>query len=373
MNKQTVTYLLTILFSVFFLFAANKIAMSDYPFGKSEEADSLFKAVVLSVSQQDATTGLPEDTLSFQAKFLDGPKKDQMVSATQSLNSAIPSIRAVETGDKILLLQQPGSAPNELVWHYLEHIRSNAVFVFALAFVGALLLFGRIKGLNILLSLVFTLISIFAVLLPAILSGKNIYYWSLLVSLFIVIMTLFITNGINAKSFATIFGCLGGILVAGLLMLLMDGIIHLTGILNEDSIYLIYLQTKNPIDLKAIVFASVTIGAIGAIMDIAMDISAALHEIKSKVENADAKTLLHSGMTIGRDILGTMANTLVLAYIGSSLAVVLLLLAYNQSLIHLLNRELVIVEMLQMLIGIFGILASIPLTSYICAKLYTKT
>ena len=370
MDRRKLTYILTILLSVFFLFAGNKIATNDYPFGRSEEADSLFKATVVSVhNASDANA----DSLSFQAKFLNGPNKGQTISALQPLSAAAASIRIVEPGDKILLLHQSGSAPGEFGWHYIEHIRSNAVLYLALAFAAALLLFGRMKGLNILLSLVFTLIAIFAILLPAILSGKNIYYWSLLISLFIVVMTLLLTNGANAKSFATILGCLGGIMVAGLLMLLMDKLIHLTGIINEDSIYLLYLKTKNPIDLKAIVFASVIIGAIGAIMDIAMDISASLHEIKSQLKQADAKTLMHSGMTIGRDILGTMANTLVLAYIGSSLSVVLLLMAYNQSLIHLLNRELVIVEMLQMLIGSFGILSSIPLTSYICSKLYTKT
>ncbi len=373
MNKQKSTYLLVVIFSVFFLFAANKIATNEYPFLRSEEADSLFKATVVSVQPFDGSAAYTADSLAFQAKLLNGPQKDQIVSAMQPLNVVVSSIRLVETGDKILLLHQPGSTPGEFGWHYIEHIRSNAVLYLAIAFAVALLLFGRMKGLNILLSLAFTFIAIFAVLLPAILSGKNIYYWSLLISLFIVVMTLFITNGINAKSFATILGCLGGIFIAGLLMLLMDAVIKLTGIVSEDSIYLLYLKTNNPIDLKAIVFASVIIGAIGAIMDIAMDISASLHEIKSKVTQADAKTLLHSGMTIGRDILGTMANTLILAYIGSSLSVVLLLLAYNQSLIHLLNREMVIVEMLQMLIGSFGILSTIPLTSYICAKLFTKT
>ena len=152
----------------------------------------------------------------------------------------------------------------------------------------------------------------------------------------------------------------------------MDNIIKLTGYVDENSVYLVYLNEENPIDLKAIIFSSIIIGAIGAIMDVAVDISVALKEIADKVKDSSFHSIVKSGLTIGRDILGTMSTTLILAYIGSSLSVVLLLVAYNSSLTYLFNREMIVVEILQALVGSLGILFTIPLTSIICGILYTR-
>jgi uncharacterized membrane protein len=137
----------------------------------------------------------------------------------------------------------------------------------------------------------------------------------------------------------------------------MDRTLALTGVLSEESVYLTYLPMETPIDLKAIIFAAIVIGAIGAIMDVAMSISSALWEIAGTSESASFETLFRSGINIGRDVMGTMANTLILAYIGSSLSVVLLISVYSSSLLYLLNREMIVVEILQALVGSFGISA----------------
>ena len=133
-----------------------------------------------------------------------------------------------------------------------------------------------------------------------------------------------------------------------------------------------YISTGTPIDLKAIIFAAILIGALGAIMDVSMSISSSLWEVKEKSGATSFNTLFRSGMNIGRDVMGTMANTLILAYIGSSLSIVLLLSAYSTSLIYLLNREMIVVEILQALVGSFGILFAMPLTSFICAIIYKE-
>ncbi len=108
----------------------------------------------------------------------------------------------------------------------------------------------------------------------------------------------------------------------------------------------------------------------GAIMDISISISSALFEVREKAESIIPTDLIKSGFNIGRDILGTMSNTLILAYIGSSLSVILVLIIYSASPLELLNRERVIVELLQSLVGIIAILGTIPLTSVICGLFY---
>lgn len=124
--------------------------------------------------------------------------------------------------------------------------------------------------------------------------------------------------------------------------------------------------------MKSIIFGCIVIGALGAIMDISMDISSSLYEIKKHRKDITFSEMLKSGMEIGRDVIGTMSNTLVLAYIGSSLSSILLLLTYSSSLFEVLNREMVIVDLLQAVIGSMAILLTIPFTAIVGAWLFTK-
>ena len=149
----------------------------------------------------------------------------------------------------------------------------------------------------------------------------------------------------------------------------MDGVLKLTGYVDENSIYL--KQLNMAIDLKAIIFAGILIGAVGAIMDVSIDIASSLSEVSSKMEKPSFGEIVKSGFNIGKDIMGTMTNTLILAYIGSSLSIVLLLTSSSHSLVYLFNLEMITVEILQAVVGSIGILTTIPLTSIIAAGLYT--
>ena len=129
-------------------------------------------------------------------------------------------------------------------------------------------------------------------------------------------------------------------------------------------------EDGTPINLRALIFAMITIGAMGAVMDVAMDISSSLFEVKRHAPEITDKDLFRSGLNIGRDVMGTMANTLVLAYIGSSLCTILLKISYANSMLELLNTEGIIVELLNALIGSLAILLTIPLTALVCVAVY---
>jgi uncharacterized membrane protein len=181
-----------------------------------------------------------------------------------------------------------------------------------------------------------------------------------------------ITNGPSSKSFTTILGCVFGVTVAALLNVVFSKLMHMSGIIDEHSVYLQYLSNGKTLDLKALIFAMTIIGALGAVMDVAMDISSSLTEIHHHNPELSFIELYKSGIRIGRDVMGTMANTLVLAYAGSSLCSTLLNITYSASLLELINREGVAVELLQSLLGSMAILLTIPLTSIVCSVLYTK-
>ena len=309
-----------------------------------------------------------ERVITFWARILSGERKGEQVKVVQTIdnltgNGQLP----VSEGDKLFIFQT--GSPQEESWEAGEFYRSDAILLLAGVFLLGLLLFGRRKGLMTILSLVLTCLAVFVVFVPAILAGYNAYAVSVITCLFTIAMTLSLVSGPSKKSLAAALGCAGGVGVAGILSVVMDKLMKLTGYLNDETMYVSLLNEANPIDLKGIVFAAIVIGAMGATMDVAMDISSSLFEIHRKVPDISYSHLVQSGFTIGRDIMGTMANTLILAYIGSSLTTVLLYASYQASLSQLLNRELIIVELLQALSGSIGILCTIPISAFIASAL----
>ncbi|HWP52412.1 MAG TPA: YibE/F family protein [Clostridia bacterium] len=375
--KQKIIYVASIILSILYLVIGSKVASSNLPVFEHIYQDSCEKAQVQGIiARQSAAQevgGVQYGrgvNIVFGAKLLTGPQKGAMITALQNCDPDSPyQLREVKTGDHILITQNP-DLQGDIKWIMGEYVRTDTLLIFAAAFGLMLIFFGRSKGVNTIFSLMFTCLSIFTVFVPAILSGKNIYFWAILTCAFIIIMTLLIVNGANKKSLCSAIGCFSGILVSGALTLFADHFLQLTGMVDEESLFLKYLIDDYTIDLKAIIFAAILIGAVGAIMDVAISLSSALYEVYEATPDCPPAAIIRSGMTIGRDIMGTMSNTLVLAYIGGSLSLTLLLMAYSSSLLGLLNREMIIVEVLQALVGSFGLLLTIPLTSAVCATIY---
>lgn len=384
MIRKITVYLFTVTFSLLFLYFGNYIITGGKGMpskANQESIQEMLKARVIQINNRNIQkieddSGSGETTtenisIEFTAKILNGYKKGMKVPAVQTVDSYLPvKIKEIEVGDKILLCRINDPKDGNY-WMFAEYLRSDTLLWLGGAFIALLIVFGHIQGINTILSLTFTCVSVFYVLIPAILAGKNIYFWSICVAVFITAMTLLIVYGTSKKALCAAMGCLAGTAVSGGIASVTGYIMNLTGVLNDESLYLLYLNPENPINLKAITFAAILIGAIGAIMDVAISLSSALYEVKEKAPDTPVNEIFRSGLTIGRDMMGTMANTLVLAYIGSSLSLVLLLIAYRTSWLGLFNRELIVAEILQTLSGSIGILFTIPLTSLICAWIYS--
>ncbi len=378
-KKQHIAWVLTVLLSALYILVGNKIATRNYIMRDdlaNGVAEKMKVTKVLDLEYEYTLFGdeaeiRGEDIILFEGKFLSGYKKGQVVRAVQRVdNMYAVDMRPEKEGGTIIVYANP-DPEIDVKYMFAEHHRVTVLWVLIGVFGLLMLLFGRGKGLNALIALIFTIGSIFLVFLPAVLSDGNIYVWSLVTCAYIILMTLLIVSGWTRKSLAAIIGCAGGTAISGILVVFCDLFLHTTGLVNEDSMYLMMLEPDNPIDIKAIIFAAIIIGAVGAVMDVAMDISSSLAELKSQVPDISRAQLIKSGFTIGRDIMGTMSNTLILAYIGSSLSTTLLLVAYNSSVLLLFNTEMIVVELLQTIAGSFGILLSIPLSSIVCAVLYT--
>ena len=376
MIKIKITYLLTVFFSILILIIGHKIAVRD-TFNLRNLTQEVVKAKVTRIIEQDIVEQslIEEDVpitgsgerIFFEAKITDGRRKGETVFAIQSMNSFLHgSQKEVKSGSSILLI----NSNNE--WYFNGYLRINGIIVLICVFVFCLLLFGRGKGFNTILSLTLTCGAIFAVFIPAILSGMNIYLMSIIVCVYTITMMILIILGYNKKALAAIIGCAGGVIVAGIIAIIMDSALHLTGIVDDQSRYLINLPGDLKLNLKAIIFAGIIIGAMGAIMDVAVSLASSLWEIKEQVKSISFKELFRSGVTIGRDIMGSMADTLILAYIGSSLTVVLILTIFSGSLLGLFNSEMIAVEILQALAGSIGILFAMPLTAFFSSIIYLR-
>ncbi len=377
-TARAVLYVLTVLLSVAFLYAGNRLAAAGGGVLPPLTGADFLPATVQTITSREVSElpGLAEGqtvqqvTLRFIAKQKDGTT----VAAQQVIDGySTVHLEEVRVGNRVLLYPNPDPATTAAAPYVLDdYQRAGGTLAVCAVFCVLLLVFGRMKGLHTLVSLLLTFGAVFLVFLPLVLGGYNIYLSAIAVCIYVIVSTLLLVNGANAKTLVAIAGCSAGVLFAGLLTVLLSVTLRLTGMASQEAIYLADLGTRNPVDLKAIVFAGILIGAVGAVMDVAMSLASALWELREAAAAPSFGMLLKSGMNIGRDMMSTMANTLVLAYIGSSLSTVLLLVAYASSLDGLFNREMIITEVLQAVIGSMAILLAIPLTSLIASAVYTR-
>lgn len=207
--KNKIILIATILASVLFLFWGNKIAAKDFPDPTNGQGMESQEAVVTEITGRssekiDMEGSSPQEasTISFHAKLLTGGQKGKTVTATQSFQPGISSqMKEVEAGDKLILIKSENEG-SESQWVAGDYVRTDALMVLGGLFALALLFFGRSKGLHTIISLVFTCLAVFAVFIPAILSGKNIYFWAILTSSFIIVMSYLIVNDANKKTLA---------------------------------------------------------------------------------------------------------------------------------------------------------------------------
>ena len=364
-NKNTIIWIINFVISIVLIFVGYKITKNKYIALSGNGAAK--EAVVTEIIDKNESSydvdGKITKTVEviFKAKLTENGK---IVTASQSIDNYSSLSKVVAKGNKILMYETNGT------YFFGDYVRINKIIILMIIFFTLLIILGGIKGFNTLISLMFTCAAIFVFFLPSILSGYNIYFSAIITCIYIIIMTLLFINGLSKKTLTTILGCVFGVITAGIIFFIMNKVLYLTGVCCEDELYLQMLDVN--INLKAIIFAAIIISSMGAVMDVSMDISSALFEIKKHKQNISFKEMLKSGLNIGKDIMGTMANTLILAFIGKSLSTVLLIMTYSSSIGEIFNKELIIVNMLEALIGSMSILLTAPITSIICSYVYNN-
>ncbi|MEL5896840.1 YibE/F family protein [Clostridium sporogenes] len=232
-----------------------------------------------------------------------------------------------------------------------------------------MILIGRWKGIKSLLTLGITVFFIVNVFFKYILKGYNPFIVSIFVCICITTITFVIVSGINRKTISAILGTTGGVMIAELIAVFVGNLCKVNAISSEEAQTLLYSNLNNPLNFKNIFFATVLIGALGAVMDVSMSISSSMSEIKEANRNISTAKLMKSGMNIGRDIMGTMSNTLVLAYASGATFLILSCMANGVTLLDMINQDMIACEIIKTLSGSIGLIFTIPLTVIISGML----
>ena len=243
--------------------------------------------------------------------------------------------------------------------------RSGILFWLSALFCALLIYVGKIKGLYSLISIVLTCFLITTLLSPMILIGINPVIGSLLIALLSTAITMYAVGGFNKKSSSAILGCLLSIIFATFLAYATVKIASLNGFTDEEAMFL--FSTHPQLDFVGLVISMIILATLGAVMDVAMSIASTINEIYTIDNTKTIKELFKSGMNVGRDIIGTMANTLILVYMGSSLP--LILLANNIDYTKFTNLASVVTEISSALIGSCAIIICVPITALVASRL----
>lgn len=243
--------------------------------------------------------------------------------------------------------------------------RDNTLIFITAFFFICLVIVGRKKGVASLISIAATICLMFFVLMPLILHGFSPIIAAVLVSVLSTIITVYLVGGFNAKSTSAVVGTMLSLIFAALLSMSVIYYARLTGFAGEENMFL--YSAHSTLNFKGILAASMIIAALGALMDTSVSIASTINEIYETNKSLTIKQLFISGMNVGRDIIGTMSNTLILVYLGSSLSLVLL--ANNIDMQKFFNLNQVATEISSALIGSIAILMCVPITAIISAYL----
>lgn len=304
---------------------------------------------------------------SVELKILTGTHKGEKVIVDNMLMGNPAYDIKLNNGDRVILhVEQADGGVNFFI---ADKQRVNVLYVLAGIFFALLIFIGQKKGFNSLVSILITLGLIFGVLTPLILNGMNPILATVLICVLSSVIAIYLVGGFNAKSSAAILGTVLSLVIAGMLSILSIKFAALTGFSSEESMF---LYTAHPdLNFVGVLASAMIIGALGAVMDIGMSISSTVNEIFCSNEQMGVKDLFTSGMNVGKDIIGTMSNTLILAYLGSALSLVLL--SSNIDLQKFFNLNQVATEISSALIGSIAIVLCVPITAIIAAYMIKKS
>lgn len=294
-------------------------------------------------------------------EILQGKFKGKITSGTNRLSGSLEQDKLFEIGDKILVtIDYTGDEIRNVT--LVDHYRINYEILLIGIFIIVLVSFAGIVGIKSILSFIFTILAIWKVLIPLFLLGYNPVIVGIVTTLILICVIIGLVYGIDKKSLAAIGGSLAGALVTCFMALFFVSKFKIHGAVMSFSESLLYSGYEN-LNLTEIFIASIFIASSGAVMDVAVDITSAVAEVVEKKPDITKLEAIKSGINVGRSIMGTMMTTLLLAYSGGYIGLLMVFMAQGTPIINILNLKYVSSEILHTLVGSFGLITVAPFTA----------
>ena len=314
----------------------------------------------------DSTEGILRGSMKLKIELLSGRYKGDVLEVTNYLSYKYNVV--VKKGDTISV-RIDTTGENEYAVTVYNYDRSKLLLGLILLFVIAVMAIGGIQGVKAVAALAVTFVSIIFLLVPLVLKGFPSIPVTIVIIAITTVISFLLIGGIQSKTVAAFLGSMVGVILAAAIAMVAGKLCHVSGFQMEDAENLYYIKFDTALKVRGLFICGVLIASIGAVMDVAMSVSSAVNELHVVNPTLTVRELFRSGMTIGRDAMGTMANTLILAFAGTSLNMIILLYSYGVTFTQLMNTDYVAVEIIQSIAGSLGIVFTVPAAAIISAWL----
>lgn len=368
-RKKVVRYLIYLLFvCVFavFVFKLNQVEKTELVVRTGQTFE---KAEVTEILQDNLNSnGTRVGEQKVRVKMLTGARKGEKLDVTSSSGYLFGA--ACTVGMKVVVMQSV--AGETTIASVYSQDREWVIYIFALLYLLALCVIGGKQGIKGCLGLIFTFFCVIFVYLPLVYLRFSPFWAAVFICFLTTLVTMYLIGGPTKKTCAATLGTLAGVVLAGLSAWCFSKASGISGYNVSDIETLMTLWNTNRIQIGGLLFSGLLISCLGAVMDVAMSISSAIDEIYKQNNSLTRKELFKAGMRVGRDMMGTDSNTLILAFAGSSVSTLLLDYAYDLPYQQIINSNNIGIAIMQGLAGSFGIVLSVPLTVLICTVLFHK-
>ena len=329
----------------------------------STEGQSYEKAVVTKITKDNlAEDGERYGTQEVRVQVKSGAYAGEEFDAVNPSGSLF-GMENCEVGSRVIVIVS-STDDNAVVTVYSKD-RTMAIYLFVLFFCLVICMIGGKKGVKAIASLAFTGVCIVYLMFPLMYRGISPIGITIVVVILSTLLTLWLLGGVSKKTVSAVVGTVSGVVVVGKAA-------GITGYNVSDIETLNYVAQNTQIKIGQLLFSGIIIAALGATMDVGMSIASTIQELHERSPQLGKKELFVSGIRVGRDMMGTMANTLIFAYVGGSLSTLVVNYAYNLSYNQLINSYVIGTEIMQGLSGTLGVVLTVPIAAAVAAVLIGK-
>ena len=367
-KKKTVrhlVYLLLVCVFAVFVIKLNQVEKTELVVRTGQTFEKAKVVKVLEDNLQENGTRVGEQKV--RVRMLTGERKGEELDITSSSGYLFGA--ACKPGMKVIVMQSV--AGDSTVASVYTQDREGVIYIFAIIYLLALCLIGGKQGIKGCLGLIFTFFCVIFVYLPLVYLKFSPFWTAVFVCFITTLVTMYLIGGPTRKTCAATLGTLAGVVLAGISAWCFSKASGITGFNVSDIETLMTLWNTNRIQVGGLLFSGLLISCLGAVMDVAMSISSAIDEIYRQNTSLTRKELFKAGLRVGRDMMGTDSNTLILAFAGSSVSTLLLDYSYDLPYQQIINSNNIGIAIMQGLAGSFGIVLSVPFTVLICTSAFS--